>query len=194
MSHGDHGQLALWLEQTAKGDDRAFRQLVHALGQRIFGLAFRLLQGDRAQAEDVMQDVLIKLWQNAPKWQAGGSVQAWVSRTTYNACMDIHRSPRKRSVELPEDLPSLADTATDQLNRKEQQDILLKGIKHLPERQQEALLLTYFHENSRKEVARAMATSEKAVEHLVARGLKTLEAHLPANLNGDRHDRYAQLS
>lgn len=190
----DHGQLTLWLEQTARGDERAFRQLVHALGQRIFALAFRLLQGNRAEAEDVMQDVFIKLWQNAPRWQPGGSVQSWVSRTTYNACMDIHRSPRKRSVELSEELPSLEDSVTDKLNRKEERHLLLKGLKLLPERQQEALLLTYFYENSRKEVAHAMATSEKSVEHLVARGLKTLRARIPANLNGGRHDQYARLS
>lgn len=93
----DNHLLTEYLLQSAEGDQKAFRRLAEALGQKIFALAFRLLSGDRAAAEDVSQDVLVKLWQFAPKWQAGGSVQAWVSRLTYNACMDIHRARKNKN-------------------------------------------------------------------------------------------------
>lgn len=175
------------MKRIAKGDQIAFRALSEALGQKIFAMAFRFLSGDRAMAEDVSQEVLIKLWQFAPKWQEGGSVQAWVSRLTYNACMDVHRSRKNRNEEIPEQI-SVPETASASVLNGEYRALLLQAIERLPERQRDALLLTYFHENSRREVATTMKTTEKAIEHLVARGLKTLGTLIPANINGDRHD------
>ncbi len=179
--------LTEYMERVAKGDERAFRELSNALGQKIFALAYRLLSGDRATAEDVSQEVLIKLWQFAPKWQSGGSVQGFVSRITYNACMDVHRSRKNKNEELPEQI-EVPETATATVMTNEYRSLLLQAIERLPERQGEALLLTYFHENSRKEVANAMKTTEKAVEHLIARGLKALGSLIPANINGENHD------
>lgn len=185
-------ELTQLMKQVANGDESAFRTLSQALSQKIFAMAYRFLSGDRASAEDVTQDVLIKLWQYAPRWQAGGSVQAWVSRLTYNASMDIHRSRKNRSEPIPDNL-SVPETAPNILLEKEYRTILLRAIQSLPDRQQEAILLTYFHENSRRDVANTMNTTEKAVEHLVARGLKALEKLIPSNLNGEK-DVLAQRS
>ena len=182
----DNAELTRLMKKTAEGDEAAFRALSSGLGQKIFALAYRFLSGDRASAEDVTQDVLIKLWQYAPRWEAGGSVQGWVSRLTYNASMDVHRARKNKSDEIPETL-SVPETASDTVLTTEYRRILLQAIKNLPERQQEALLLTYFHENSRRDVAHSMQTTEKAVEHLVARGLKALEKLIPSNLNGGSH-------
>jgi RNA polymerase sigma factor (sigma-70 family) len=182
----DNSELTRLMVRVGQGDEVAFRTLSTALSQKIFAMAYRFLSGDRASAEDVTQDVLIKLWQHAPRWEAGGSVQGWISRLTYNASMDVHRARKNRSEEIPETL-SVAETATDTVLTKEYKAILLQAIKTLPDRQQEALLLTYFHENSRREVASTMKTTEKAVEHLVARGLKALEKLIPSNLNGGKN-------
>jgi RNA polymerase sigma factor (sigma-70 family) len=182
----DNAELTQLMKHVAEGDNAAFRTLSNALSQKIFAMAYRFLSGDRAMAEDVTQDVLIKLWQYAPRWEAGGSVQAWVSRLTYNASMDVHRSRKNKSEEIPETL-SVPEDATESLLNKEYRKVLLQAITTLPERQKEALLLTYFHENSRRDVALTMQTSEKAVEHLVARGLKALEKLIPSNLNGEKN-------
>lgn len=173
--------------KTAEGDSFAFRQLANFLGQKIYALAFRFLNGERAAAEDVTQEVLIKLWQFAPKWVAGGSVQGWVSKLTYNACMDIHRTRKNRNDQIPENL-SVPETASANIISKEYKTLLMGALEHLPERQREALLLVYFHENSRREAAEAMNTTEKALEHLIARGLKALGQYIPANINGEYHD------
>lgn len=174
------------MKNIAKGDAVAFRALSDALGQKIYGLAYRFLSGDRAMAEDIVQDVLLKIWTHAPKWAEGGSVQGWISRITYNACMDVHRVRKNKNDEIPEDFP-VAETTTEHILNNEYRRLLLQAIARLPERQQEAILLTYLHENSRSEVASSMKTTEKAVEHLVARGLKSLQQLIPANLNGGTH-------
>lgn len=183
----DNHLMTEYMRQIAQGDQHAFRKLTEATGQRIFALAFRLLSGDRAMAEDVSQDVMIKIWQFAPKWKEGGSVNGWISRITYNACMDVHRSRKNKSDELPEEI-SIPETASASVLNNEYKSLLLQAIERLPERQGEALLLTYFHENSRKEVAKAMKTTEKAVEHLISRGLKALSSLIPANINGEKNE------
>lgn len=182
----DNAELTKLVQLTAEGNQAAFRTLSDHLGQKIFALAFRFLSGDRSSAEDVTQEVLIKLWQQAPRWEPTGSVQAWVSRLAYNACMDIHRARKNKREEIPEDL-SVPETAVDSVLQNDYRKILLRAMGHLPERQQEAILLTYFHENSRRDVAQTMKTSEKAVEHLIARGLKALEKLVPSNLNGEKN-------
>lgn len=182
----DNIQLTSWMEQVAKGDQTAFRSLTNALGQRIFATCYRLMSGDRAAAEDAVQDVLIKLWQNAPRWKSGGSVSAYVSRLAYTCSIDLHRKKPKSS-EILDEAFGIEETSTALLLRKEQKAFLLDALDQLPDRQREAILLTYFHENERREVAKTMATTEKAVEHLVARGLKTLATHLPEHKYGGTH-------
>lgn len=88
---------------------------------------------------------------------------------------------------MPENL-SVPETANATLLTAEYRSLLLQAVDRLPERQKEAILLTYFHENSRREVATAMKTTEKAVEHLVARGLNALGTLIPANINGEKND------
>lgn len=184
----DQTDLNRLMEQAAKGDQNAFRELARGLSQKIFLMSVRLLNNDRAAAEDVVQTVLIKLWQNAPKWEARGSVSAYVSRLTYSSCMDLHRKNVK-TTEIPEDL-HVEETATVMIFEKEKRKILLKMLEQLPERQKEAILLTYFQEQKRSDVAKALSTTEKAVEHLVARGLKTLGDIAPATLKETDNGRH----
>ncbi len=174
--------------KAAKGDQNAFRKLAQNLSQRIFIMSVRLLNGDRAAAEDVVQTVLIKLWQNAPKWEARGSVAGYVSRMTYSSCMDLHRK-KIATTELPETL-HVEETATVRIFEKEKRKILLKLLEQLPERQKEAIIMTYFQEQKRSDVAKALSTTEKAVEHLVARGIKALSEIAPGELKEKDNGRH----
>lgn len=179
----DAAELNDLMQLAAKGDNNAFRLLSRALGQKIFAMCFRLLNNNRAQAEDAVQMVLIKLWQNAPKWEARGSVSAYASRLAYTTCMDMHRQ-KVQTTEIPETM-AVEETTTVVIFEKEKRKMLLAMLDKLPDRQREAILLTYFQEQKRSDVAKALATTEKAVEHLVARGLKTLASIAPQGAKQD---------
>lgn len=168
------------MTKVAKGDQGAFRLLSRAISQKAFGACYRLLNNDRAAAEDALQVVLIKLWQTAPKWESRGSVMGYVSRLAYTTCMDMHRQ-KIITTEVPESM-AVQETATVRIFEKEKRKILMGMLEKLPERQRDAILMTYFQEQKRSDVAKALSTTEKAVEHLVARGLKTLSNLSPANL------------
>ena len=173
-------ELTDWMQQTARGDQQAFRRLATALGQRMFALACRLLNGNRSLAEDAVQDALIKLWQAAPRWQPTGSVAAYACRITYHCCMDMHRA-HKPTLALMDDHVE-PETITGELQQNQQQRLLWQAMNRLPERQRHALLLFYFEDNSLRDVAQQMHTTEKAVERLIARARQSLAPLLPPEL------------
>ncbi len=72
----------------ANGDPAAARALAQRFGGRVFGFAARML-ADRAEAEDVAQEAMLRLWRIAPEWRAGEArVATWLYRVTANLCLD----------------------------------------------------------------------------------------------------------
>lgn len=177
----DNAQLTAWMQAVGNGDQAAFRRLTHALGPRMYGLAARLLGGNGTAGQDVVQEVLIKLWQTAPKWEAGGSVSAYASRLVYTTAMDHHRRTMPTTDEMPE--MGEDETMTTGVLRREQSKMLLTALQQLPQRQQEAVSLAYFHEYRAQDIASAMGTTEKAVESLLVRAKRTLATLLPNDLH-----------
>lgn len=170
----DNTQLML---ATAKGDQRAFRQLAQILGNRMYHLAYRLCGYQRQIAEDIVQEALLKLWRAAPNWQPTGSIEAYASRIVYNCCMDFHRQNRMTE-EIPDEIPQ-EDTILSSLIDKQHRHILLHAIHQLPQRQREAILLYYMGEHSQNHVAKMLGTTEKSIERLLARGREKLRNSLP---------------
>lgn len=165
------------MTEVAKGDAHAFRTLAYNLNHNMFGMCMRLMNGNRAMAEDAYQDALIKLWQTAPSWKPLAPVSVWAGRIVWSVCMDMHRkqkSSRHTGIEAIDTHADESENGFDALAHKEESHQLLEHLTHLPERQQQAILLTYFHENKQRDVAVLMGLSEKAVEHLLARGIKNL--------------------
>ncbi|MBI1327310.1 MAG: sigma-70 family RNA polymerase sigma factor [Alphaproteobacteria bacterium] len=159
------------MQRTAAGDREAFRLLAHELSARMYGLAFRLMRGNKASAEDAVQDTLIKLWVHAPKWQPRGSVESYVSRLIYTCCIDIMR--KQKAIADIDALPEAALAADEDIEsafaQKEQNLKLLEAVETLPPKQKEALMLSYYGEHTNKTVASMLNISEKAVEKLLQR-------------------------
>ena len=93
------------LARFAKGDRTAAQVLTARLAPLVFAQAFRML-GDRAEAEDVTQDSLLRLWHAAPDWQPGqAKVTTWLYRVTSNLCIDRMRKSKRHSGEEVPDMP-----------------------------------------------------------------------------------------
>ncbi|MDD9912741.1 MAG: sigma-70 family RNA polymerase sigma factor [Alphaproteobacteria bacterium] len=179
----ENTELQQLMLSTAKGDEKAFRQLAQAVGQGAYGLAYRLLNGDTASAEDAVQEMLIKLWQTAPRWEPKGSVKSYVYRLTYTTCMDKLRK-NKPVTELTEDFGT-PETATNQIFTKQRQDHIYEALNKLPERQRSAVVLTYLQEMPQKDVADTLGTSVKAVESLLIRAKQALRQTTAREWIGD---------
>lgn len=164
----------------ANGDPLAARQLTARLGPRTYSVALRVL-GNRAEAEDVAQEAMMRLWRMAPDWQPGAAkVTTWLYRVTLNLCLDLKRRRRRGFARL-DDVAEPADpapAAPDRIQDAARSDALQAALMQLPDRQRQAVVLRHIEELSNPDIAGIMDISTEAVESLTARGKRALAAAL----------------
>jgi len=162
----------------AGGDRAAAEALTYRQTPRVFALARRLLN-NTAEAEDVTQDALLRLWKIAPQWRQGeAQVSTWLYRVTSNLCVD--RLRKKRGVNI-DDIPEPSDDAPSveaNMQSRARARALQKALAGLPERQRLAVTLRHIEELSNPEISTIMEISVEAVESLTARAKRKLAALL----------------
>ncbi len=166
---------ALLLARFAAGDQGAARILTDQLLPRVLRQAWRLL-GDEAEAEDVAQDAMLRLWRQAGDWRAGEArISTWLYRVTRNLCIDRIRKRRPMvPIEDVAEPPDPAPSALQRLANSEQSRALADAILALPERQRQALVLRHFEGMSNPEIGARLGCSVEAVESLLARARRQL--------------------
>lgn len=166
---------AVLLAQFAAGDQSAARKLTDQLLPNVLRQAWRIL-GDQAEAEDVAQDAMLRLWKQAESWRAGeAKISTWLYRVTHNLCID--RIRKRRPQVAVEDAPEPVDPdpgVLERMAKSEESRAVAKAIATLPERQRQALVLRHFEEYSNPEIAAALECSVEAVESLLARARRQL--------------------
>lgn len=162
------------LTRLAADDEAAFRQLVERHIDRAFGIALRIV-GSRADAEDVVQDTMLKVWTHRGKWQHGrAKFSTWLYRVVTNRCIDLHRRPRTDNVDaVPEQADAQPDVVST-MQRNEVTHMLEDAMQRLPEQQRIAVILSYHENMSNGEIAEVMDTTVSAVESLLKRGRQQL--------------------
>lgn len=165
----------------AAGDREAARLLTGRLAPRAFAHALRML-GDRAEAEDVAQEALLRLWKVAPDWRPGeAQVSTWVYRVVGNLATDRLRARKRRRAEPLEDAPEPASDQPAVLQRLIEADrmaALQAALADLPDRQRQAVVLRHIEGLANPQIAAIMAIGVEAVESLTARGKRALAALL----------------
>jgi RNA polymerase sigma-70 factor (ECF subfamily) len=168
-------QDALLLQQFAAGDQSAARSLTDQLLPGVMRQAWRIL-GDEAEAEDVAQEAMIRLWRQAADWRAGEArVSTWLYRVTRNLCIDRIRKRRPMTdIENVAEPADPAPTVLERLASSEESKALARAILALPERQRQALVLRHFEGLGNPEIADRLESTVEAVESLLARARRQL--------------------
>jgi RNA polymerase sigma-70 factor (ECF subfamily) len=164
----------------ANGDPGAARVLADRLLPRALRHAARVL-GDRAEAEDVAQEAMMRLWRAAPDWrQDGPAVPAtWLYRVVANLCVDrLRRAGRMDALDDPDRAADGRPGVVAQMVQADRMAALDAALARLPERQRQAVVLRHIEGLTNPEIAQILDIGVEAVESLTARGKRALSAAL----------------
>jgi RNA polymerase sigma-70 factor (ECF subfamily) len=185
------------IARSRDGDTDAFRELFERKHRRIYLIAYQVL-GDAAEAEDVVQEVFLKLWQRCADYDDAFSLDAWMRRMATNRAIDHWRARkvgRARRVEAPPGTDpdalldaSQADTAGPrgrgdpeaQLGWQQLQAIWDELAGDLPPQQRAAFVLRHIEGIRTREVAEALGCSASTVRSHVSEARRILRASLEA--------------
>jgi RNA polymerase sigma-70 factor (ECF subfamily) len=166
----------------ANGDRHAALALTRRITPRVMGYAARMLGGDRAEAEDVAQETMLRLWRMAPEWRQGETkVTTWAYRVATNLCIDRQRTRARRGQVALDAVPDPADdgpSAEGRLQEAGRLAALEAALADLPDRQRQAVVLRHIEGLTNPEIAAVMEIGIEAVESLTARGKRALAALL----------------
>ena len=189
------------LIQTAHdGDQNAFRHLVEAHQTELLAHCYRML-GSHDDAEDALQDTLLRAWRGLPAFDGRGAFRRWLYRIASNACLDAIARRSKRVLpidpvrgggsalpadewmELRLDQFGFEDRNTAPETRYEQREALelalTMALQHLPPRQRAVLVLREVLGFSAKEVSRALGMSVISVNSALQRARKAVDERVP---------------
>ncbi len=161
------------LARFAGGEMRAAEALTDLIAPRLLRYAARML-GDPVEAEDIVQETMLRLWRIAPEWQEGQAQPiTWAFRVAANLCTDRLRRRRGGVPEMPE-LVDETPGMDARIMTRARAEALQAALMCLPERQREAVVLRHLEGLSNPEIADIMMVGVEAVESLTARGKRRL--------------------
>jgi RNA polymerase sigma-70 factor (ECF subfamily) len=170
----------------ARGDEDALRILVERYSSSIYRFSVRYT-GDESLAEDVAQEVFLRLFLYAKNYTAGRSFKTWLYTIARNVSIDLARpySYRKSpSFQLggdpaqedfaPELVVNGSPTQEDQIAGREREGTIVRVLQGLPEKQRATIILKYYEELTTREIAQVLGKSVSSVESLLARAKQNL--------------------
>jgi RNA polymerase sigma-70 factor (ECF subfamily) len=161
---------AITLERARRGDMDACAAIYRRFGTACFNLALRIL-GDRAAAEDVVQEVFLKMMNTLPGFRGEAPFGVWLKRMTANATIDTLRAGQRFADEDPEALfASMASRNVDADLRVDAWTLLMR----LPPRARAVLVLHELEGYTHKELSDLFGQSESYSKSILARALKKL--------------------
>src|SRR6266508_403185 len=195
------------LEAARRGDDDAFGRLAGPYRGELYAHCYRML-GSAADAEDALQETLLRAWRGLPRFEGRSSVRSWLYKIATNACLRaIGRRPRRRPpadywpAADPHDGPAEPVTEAVWLEpypderlglgtglaspeaRYEQREgvelAFIAALQHLPARQRAGLILRDVLGFSARETAQALETTPVSVDSALQRAHRTVDQRLP---------------
>ncbi|HIE27510.1 TPA: sigma-70 family RNA polymerase sigma factor [Candidatus Poribacteria bacterium] len=175
------------------GDVSAFEQLMHKHQKSVINTIYRFI-GNRAEAEELAQEVFLKVYNSAQKYKPKAKFSTWLYKIVTNLCLNELRRRRLETVpldDLAEEIPPLSkggkrgdfidagqippDIA---LEKNELVALIKKAVESLPEKQRMALILREYDGLSYKEIAEVMGCSVASVQSRLQRAKATLKEKL----------------
>jgi len=187
-NYTDDPDVRLMLE-FQKGDQASFEKLMSKYYSRLLNFIYRYV-GIREIAEDLTQEVFMKVYQNVNRYQAKAKFSTWAFTIARNVCLNELRRLKRKTVSLNETFDVGEDTVMRQVEdeslslpheemaKQERAQSIKNAIATLPENQRVAVLLRRYENFSYEEIAQTMNTTVKAVKSLLSRAKVNLRNKL----------------
>ena len=172
------------IERVLGGDANAFEELVLRYEKTVYSLAVRMVS-DREDAADMTQEAFIKAYNSLSSFRGDSRFSVWLYRITTNVCLDFLRSKSRRpqlsltvvddddgDVQL--DIPDPAADPEDQLMKRLGMQSLSEGLKLLPDKQRQILVMRELGGMSYAEIGAALSLEEGTVKSRIFRARKRL--------------------
>ncbi|QQD17588.1 sigma-70 family RNA polymerase sigma factor [Spongiibacter nanhainus] len=177
------------MRQLAEGDHSALGELVERHSARVLNLIYRIVLS-KHEAEDLCQEVFLRLWRQAPSWQEDAKLSTWLHTVAHNLAINhVQRYQRRQLVDSEVVNSTLdADSAghgRDPSSERDQRRDIAAVLLQLPENQRAALAFRYYRDLPVKDIAGIMSLSVKAVESLLGRGRARLKTLIQAQSESD---------
>lgn len=143
----------------------SFRKDILPLKDKLFRLALRITL-NRAEAEDVVQDTMLRVWNKREEWSKFDSIEAFCLAVARNLAIDRHEKMDSNTVELTPDMEQASDASGpyNQLVQGENMKLIHRLISELPEKQRSVLQLRDIEGKNYKEIAKVMQLTEDQVK------------------------------
>ena len=167
------------LERIRRGDNEGAAELFERYAPALLRFTDRMLS-DRSAAEEVTQEVFVKVISRAHQYDGRAGVASWLFAIAANACRDRRRRDRRASVVPLDVVPeprSKAEGIEASLVSEERRLAVRKALAELSEEQREALVLARYHGMPYAEIALTLGISVGAVKTRIFRAVETLKAH-----------------
>jgi RNA polymerase sigma-70 factor (ECF subfamily) len=182
----DDAQLVALMLRVREGDEGAFRELVEATEDRLFGTVAKMLGGVEG-AEDLAQRVYLRIWMARARYERRSKFSTWMFSIMHRLVLNERRSRARRSAVFR--APSADETPREPVSRDFPSDAVAAGelaaaidaaLADLPEEQRTAMVLRRYDEMPYEEIAEVLGTSVSAVRSLLFRARETLKSKLRA--------------
>jgi RNA polymerase sigma-70 factor (ECF subfamily) len=146
----------------------------------MINFAYRFVR-NREMAEELAQEIFLRIYEGAGRYQAQAKFTTWLYRIATNVCLNELRKPRYRASHEPlEEALSIGRDAVsgERLERQAVSSAIRNALEQLPDKQRAAFILNKYQELSYSEVSEVMKLSDKAVKSLIHRAKETLAERL----------------
>lgn len=166
------------IEAMAQGDIRALNELYARHGPMLLGyLSARV--NNRQLAEEILQDVMLAVWENAASFEARAKVKTWMLVIARNRAINATRRKKLPVININDVFVKSDETGPmEAVERQATQQHVREAIKKLPEGQREVLVLTFYHQLTGVEIAEVLDISEGTVKSRLFRAKENLKGLL----------------
>jgi RNA polymerase sigma-70 factor (ECF subfamily) len=180
------------IERCLTGDQRAWDTIVHLYWRKVFNIAYKFV-GRHDEAEDLVQDVFLKLFKSLGTFDRRANFSTWLISVSRNLCIDHYRSARREHDAVTHDVdvvtlaqPSATDSPQSLLERRDRVALLRAALDKLAPSLRMAVMLRDIQELSYQEIAERLGVPEGTVKSRINRGRNELARQI-ARLR-DRQD------